>query len=144
MNGAQVRGWTVADLHLVGQPAQITVELGWRESDPYAVELLFLIGDDQSADVPWLVDRDLVARGLHTPSGVGDIHIRPGGSCECCGDEITVIELDAPSGSAEFEFSTTDLSEFLEATYDQLPPGPEPLVIDLDTEIALILEGENR
>jgi Streptomyces sporulation and cell division protein, SsgA len=144
MNGAQVSGWTVADLHVVGEPAQITVELGWRECDPYAVELLFLIDDDQTADVPWLVDRDLLARGLHTPSGVGDIHIRPGGSCECCGDDITVIELDTPSGTAEVEFSTTDLSQFLGSTYDQLPPGAESLVLDLDTEIALLLEGENR
>jgi hypothetical protein len=144
MNGATVWSCTVADLYGDSDPAQIMVELGWRESDPYAVEVLFLIGADGSEDVPWLVDRGLLARGLHTASGVGDVHIRPGGSCECCGDDITVIELDAPSGSAEVEFSTTDLSQFLEATYDQLPPGAESLVFELDTEIALFLEGGNR
>jgi hypothetical protein len=144
MNGANVRGWTVADQLVAGEAAQVTVELGWRESDPYAVELLFVVGEDGCEDVPWLVARDLLAQGLHTPSGLGDIHIRPGGSCECCGDEITVIELDAPSGWAEFEFTTTDLSQFLEATYDQCPPGAESLILDLDTEIALLLEGETR
>jgi hypothetical protein len=144
MNGPQVWSWTVADLYADSEPAQITVELSWRESDPYAVELLFLVGEDGSEDVPWLVARDLLARGLHTPSGVGDIHIRPAGSCGCCGDDITVIELDTPSGSAEVEFTTTDLSQFLENTYDQCPPGAESLVLDLDTEIALLLEGEIR
>jgi Streptomyces sporulation and cell division protein, SsgA len=144
MNGANVRGWTVADQLVAGEPAQVTVELGWRESDPYTVEVLFLVGEDGSEDVPWLLARDLLAQGLHSPSGIGDIHIRPGGSCECCGDDITVIKLTAPSGWAEFGFSTADLSQFLEATYDQCPPGAESLVFDLDTEIALLLEGGNR
>jgi hypothetical protein len=144
MNGANVWSCTVADLYADGEPAQITVELSWRESDPYAVELLFLIGARPGEEVPWLVDRDLLDRGLHTPSGVGDIHIRAGGSCDCCGDEVTVIELVSPDGRAEFGFSTADLSQFLEATYDQLPPGAESLVFDLDTEIALLLEGGHR
>src|SRR5882757_1571876 len=58
MNGANVRGWTVADQLVAGEPAQVTVQLGWRESDPYAVELLFVVGEDGCEDVPWLVARD--------------------------------------------------------------------------------------
>jgi len=145
VNGSSVRCFTVADQLSARGVVQVAVRLSWRESDPYAVELVFLVGDSGCDDVGWFLARDLLARGLHTSSGVGDIHVRPDGEC-CpdCGQDVTVIELDAPSGCAVFEFLTAELAEFLDATYDQVPPGAESLVIDIDAEIALLLEGENR
>jgi hypothetical protein len=140
-NGGVVSAYTVADLQLGEEPVEIPVQLCWRESDPYAVRMLFLRGPDESEDVPWLISRDLLAEGLYTPSGIGDIHIAPDGCCEDCDEEFTVIELDTPDGAAVFGFVTEELAAFLQDTYDQCPPGAESLVIDLDVEIEWLLRS---
>jgi hypothetical protein len=130
----------VVDLLGASEPVPVTVELSWRASSPLAVELLFLATHRDSHDVSWLVARDLLAEGLYLPVGIGDVHVRPHQSDW----ETTVLVLDSHAGRAEFELDTDALSDFLQATYDHIPPGAEHMALDLDTHIALLLEGENR
>jgi hypothetical protein len=140
MNSESVTALVVAQLQGHGEPMPVRVELRWDATDPYAVWVVFQTGRTDAGDVPWVLSRELLAEGLHAPAGIGDVHIRP--------DEaelfITVLELSSPSGYALFELDTVDLSEFLELTYDHVPLGAEELFIDLDFEIAMLWEGENR
>jgi len=137
---ADVEATTVADLLGAGEPTPVTVGLSWRASDPYAVELVFLAPHCDAEDVSWLIARDLLAEGLYLPAGLGDVHIRP----HQRDWETTVLVLASHNGRAEFEFDTEALSEFLQATYEHIPPGAEDMALDLDTQIAQLLEGENR
>ena len=139
MSAGRVKATTVADLLGTEGLVPVTVHLSWRASDPYAVELLFLAPDPDADDVSWLVARDLLAEGLSWPAGIGDVHVRPD-PADC---ETTVLVL-SHDGRAEFEFLTEELSEFLHVTYDHIPPGAEYTALDLDTQIAQLLEGETR
>lgn len=135
--GWEVSAWIAADWWATTGPTEVPVRLSWHESDPYAVRMLFSGGG--RPEVTWFVSRDLLARGLHTPSGLGDIHVAPSESCPECGEEHLAIELASPSGWAAFEFITEEVADFLEATYDQVPPGAESLVMDVDAEIEWLL-----
>ena len=137
---AQVQATTVADLLAAGDPTPVTVELSWRASDPYAVELVLLAPHSDAEDVSWLLARDLLAEGLYLPAGLGDVHLRP----HQRDWETTVLVLASHDGRAEFELDTEALSEFLQATYEHIPPGAEDMALDLDTQIALLLEGGTR
>jgi len=139
MNASDVQATTVVDLLGAGGPVPVTVELSWRARDPFAVELLFLAAHGGAYDVSWLVARDLFAEGLYLPAGLGDVHVRP----HQYDPETTVLVLDSHEGQAEFELGTDVLSDFLQATYEQIPPGVEYMALDLDTHLALLLEGEN-
>ena len=137
MTHETVRAETLAYLLCGPAPIWVEVRLSWRPEDPYAVEAVFLTGCEGAR---WLLSRDLLAEGLHTEAGIGDVQVMPDDH-----DWVnTVVLLDTPSGHACFEFATEALSEFLEATYDEVPLGAESLFIDLDEEIALLLEGETR
>ena len=140
MNGPEVRGHTIADLvpSCGSLPLPVSVRLTWRPADPYAVELVFDTGRDDTAEVRWLVSRELLDEGLYHPAGWGDVWIGPHEDTA-----LTVIELSSLDGVALFEFDTDDLSDFLLDTYDEVPPGAESLVIDLDAEIARLI-GDPR
>jgi Streptomyces sporulation and cell division protein, SsgA len=137
MSNDAVRADTVAYLLCGAAPALVEVRLSWRSEAPYAVEAVFLTGCE---GVRWVLSRDLLAEGLHAEVGIGDVQVMPH---EHDWDS-TVMLLDSPCGHACFEFATDELSEFLEDTYDEVPLGAESLFIDLDEEIALLLEGETR
>ena len=142
MNTSDVQTTTVFDLLGPGddyEPMPVTVELTWRASYPYAVELLFMAAHGDAHDVSWLVARDLLTEGLYLPTGLGDVHVRP----HQCDPETTVLVLDAHEGRAEFVLDTDVLSDFLQATYEHIPPGAEYMALDLDTHLARLLEGEN-
>ena len=142
MNTSDVQTTTVFDLLGPGddyEPMPVTVKLTWQARDPLAIELLFLAPHRDAYDVSWLVARDLLAEGLYLPAGLGDVHVRP----HQRDWETTVLVLDSHDGRAEFELDTDVLSDFLQATYEHIPPGAEPMALDLDTHLALLLEGEN-
>jgi hypothetical protein len=137
MSNDTVRADTVVHLLCGEEPAPVEVRLSWRPDDPYAVEAVFLTGCE---GVRWVLSRDLLAGGLHAEVGIGDVRVRP----DDRDWDRTLVLLDSPSGHACFEFATDDLSEFLEDTYDEVPLGAESLFLELDEEIALLLEGETR
>jgi hypothetical protein len=137
MSHDRVRADTVAYLMCGSAPAPVEVRLSWRPDDPYLVEAVFLTGCE---GVRWVLSRDLFAEGLHAEAGIGDVRVMPDDQDW----DSTVVLLDSPFGHACLEFTTDELSEFLADTYDEVPLGAESLFIDLDEEIALLLEGETR
>jgi hypothetical protein len=124
-------------------PMPVRITFSWSTDDPYAVALSFHTGRDDAADVDWVVGRELLADALADgEAGRGDVRIwqadQPG---RAEAFELTCMELSSPSGRALFEFSTPDLAEFLEATYDQIEQGLELAFLDWDTEITDLLNG---
>jgi hypothetical protein len=102
--------------------------------DPYAVSATFLSG---GRAVAWTFARDLLSRGLHEPTGDGDVRVRP--SLDGDRRAILVIELCSPDGEAVFHARTSELSGFLQRTHDLVPPDTEHQLVDLDRTIISIL-----
>lgn len=98
---------------------EVRVELSYDTRDPFAVTTAFHAG--RNGWVRWVFARDLLADGLLTESGDGDVRIRPG----IDNPEVLTIELNSPSGHAVFEASTQRILEFLDNTYDVVVPGHE-------------------
>jgi len=54
---------------------------------------------------------------------------------------VVNLAVASPSGSALFELDRNDLVEFLQQTYLAVPTGLEGDAVDLDAELALLLQG---
>ncbi len=52
----------------------IDAVLDYRRSDPFAVAMTFVTGE---GDLVWTFGRDLLAEGITTPAGDGDVHVAP-------------------------------------------------------------------
>jgi len=114
-------------------------------SDPYAVRMAFHVGTGEP--VEWIFARDLLAAGIESRQGDGDVQVWPSatscadtdgldviGSAEA-GGRILNIELSSPFGQAHFEAPARAVSAFLQRTYHIVPPGKESRYIDIDTEL---------
>lgn len=95
------------------------VELTWASTDPFAVELRIHRGRGRTTT--WMVSRDLLADGLHFPSGLGDVRLAP----EEEDPGALWLTLRSPEGRAEFLVSAHDLSVFLAETFAAVPTGGE-------------------
>ncbi|KOX17232.1 SsgA family sporulation/cell division regulator [Actinosynnema sp. NPDC091369] len=113
-------------------PAPVEAELHYEPEDPYAVAVLFHTGQGK---VEWIFARDLLADGLLTSSGEGDILVRPAAD----DPERVLVELNAPTGFAILSADAEDIAEFLDLTYDVVQPGEEDLWIDFDRELAKLV-----
>lgn len=71
---AEIQTTTMFNL-LVAPPVPVEVELGYSTKDPYAVTAVFNPGGSQS--VEWILARDLLADGLISESGEGDVRMWP-------------------------------------------------------------------
>ncbi|MFP5020335.1 SsgA family sporulation/cell division regulator [Pseudonocardia phyllosphaerae] len=112
----------------------VKVELSYSSRDPYAVQASFRTGHDSTVD--WVFARDLLGDGLVDSAGTGDVRVQP------MGDDPTRIELEltSPSGHALFTTSAQTLSEFLQATYDAVPPAQEYSWLDFDAALSDLLD----
>ncbi|WP_170155301.1 SsgA family sporulation/cell division regulator [Lentzea atacamensis] len=99
----------------------MNVDLQYRSDDPHAVTLRFQARDQEST---WLVGRELLADGLLSPAGIGDVRLRPGHG------DVLVLELFTEDSHAVFHLSADDLQRFLDSTYAAVPAGRE--VVDFD------------
>ncbi|WP_346135744.1 SsgA family sporulation/cell division regulator [Lentzea roselyniae] len=99
----------------------MNVDLQYRSDDPHAVTLRFQARDQEST---WLVGRELLADGLLSPAGIGDVQLRPGHG------DVLVLELFTEDSHAVFHLSADDLQRFLDSTYAAVPAGRE--VVDFD------------
>jgi len=112
-------------------------------SDPYAVRMAFHVGTDEP--VEWIFARDLLAAGIESRQGEGDVQVWPSPmSCAEAGDldgmgdtggKILNIELSSPFGQAHFEAPAQAMSAFLKRTYQIVPPGRESSYVDIETEL---------
>ena len=137
------------DLRLV-VPQQTIVplvaSLYYTGRDPYAVRMAFHVGTDEP--VEWIFARDLLAAGIKSRQGEGDVQVWP--SAQSCAetegpdtigpgsaedDAVLNIELSSPFGRAHFEAPTRAMSAFLDRTYQIVPADQESDFIDMETEL---------
>jgi hypothetical protein len=143
MNIATVRSELELRLVVPGGPSlPVLADLRYAADDPWAVRVAFQTGaqnGDGSGDgvVEWMFARQLLTDGIAGTVGEGDIRVWPAMSG---GERVINLAMASPSGSALFEIDRDALVEFLQQTYLVVPTGSEEDVIDLDAELALLLE----
>ena len=122
----------------------LVASMFYSGSDPYAVRMAFHVGTDEP--VEWIFARDLLAAGIESRQGEGDVHVWPSaGSCTEAGadrtgsrdggEKILNIELSSPFGQAHFEAPAQAMSAFLRRTYQIVPAGQESGYIDIEAEL---------
>ncbi len=117
----------------------------YSASDPYAVRMAFHVGTDEP--VEWIFARDLLAAGIESRQGDGDVQVWPS-SASCAdtddldvtrpaetGGKVLNIELSSPFGQAHFEAPARAMSAFLHRTYQIVPAGKESSYIDIEAEL---------
>ena len=124
----------------------LVASLYYSGRDPYAVRMAFHVGTDEP--VEWIFARDLLASGIKSRQGDGDVQVWPSArSCaetdsldligpdDTQADTVLNIELSSPFGRAHFEAPTQAMSAFLERTYQLVPADQESDFIDIETEL---------
>jgi hypothetical protein len=129
----------------------LVASMYYSGKDPYAVRMAFHVGPDEP--VEWIFARDLLAAGIESRQGEGDVQVWPSLiSCAETDDldvigtveteeppgtsgQVLNIELSSPFGQAHFEAPAEAMSAFLARTYQIVPPGQESGYIDIETEL---------
>jgi hypothetical protein len=115
----------------------LVASLHFNGNDPYAIRMAFHVGSEDP--VEWIFARDLLADGLMTPEGDGDVQIwpsAPAGSTDEPGPlSVLNIKLSSPFGEAHFEAPAEAIGNFLDRTFRIVPMGRESQVIDIDAEL---------
>jgi hypothetical protein len=124
----------------------LVASMYYSGSDPYAVRMAFHVGTDEP--VEWIFARDLLAAGIESQQGEGDVQVWPStvsvadtgdldliGTAEPQGipGKVLNIELSSPFGQARFEAPAEAMSAFLQRTYQIVPAGQESRFIDIET-----------
>lgn len=130
------------ELRLVvpGRPSlPVLAALRYESADPWAVRVAFQTGGEGDGTVEWMFARQLLTDGVAGPAGDGDVRVWP----STIGRERVIsLAMASPSGSALFEIDRDSLVEFLQQTYLAVPTGSEEELVDLDAELALLLDAE--
>jgi hypothetical protein len=113
----------------------LVASLHYSGSDPYAIRMAFHVGAEDP--VEWIFARDLLADGLVTPKGDGDVQIWPLAADGQAQGPLSVlnIKLSSPFGEAHFEAPAAAIGNFLDRTFRIVPMGRESQVIDIDAEL---------
>ncbi len=112
----------------------LTASLYYRGDDPYAIRMAFHVGTDDP--VEWIFARDLLAAGMHEPTGDGDVRVWPGADTD---RRVLNISLSSPFGQAHFEAPLPAMSQFLLRTFEVIPVGREGDFTDIDGELNELL-----
>jgi hypothetical protein len=119
----------------------LVASLYYSGTDPYAVRMAFHVGTDEP--VEWIFARDLLAAGIESRQGEGDVQVWPSepADSEDGGDDDIVlnIELSSPFGQAHFEAPAEAMSAFLRRTYTIVPAGKESTFVDIESELNELL-----
>jgi hypothetical protein len=119
----------------------LVASLYYSGTDPYAVRMAFHVGTDEP--VEWIFARDLLAAGIESRQGEGDVQVWPSepADSEDGGDDDIVlnIELSSPFGQAHFEAPAEAMSAFLRRTYSIVPAGKESTFVDIESELNELL-----
>lgn len=138
---ATVRAELELRLVVPGGPSlPVLADLHYAADDPWAVRVAFQVGTAQAGAgvVEWLFARQLLTDGVAGPVGDGDVRVWPS---VVAGDRVVDLAMASPSGSALFEIDRDALVAFLQQTFLAVPTGTEQHVVDLDAELALLLQG---
>src|SRR6476620_10220227 len=129
----------------------LVASMYYSGSDPYAVRMAFHVGTDEP--VEWIFARDLLAAGVESRQGEGDVQVWPSAVSAAETGELDVIgtpespgkvlniELSSPFGQAHFEAPAEAMSAFLQRTYQLVPAGQENRHIDIETELNDLLRN---
>jgi sporulation and cell division protein SsgA len=116
----------------------VRVRMSWSPADPFVVEMRFDADHQKGPDPVWIVSRDLLVQGVIRPVGIGDVRVFPD-SHDLLPEEIGLV-LDNGQLHAEFWFDALELQLFLSNTLTRCPLGDETAWVDLDAEIAALLD----
>ncbi|GIF49146.1 sporulation and cell division protein SsgA [Asanoa ferruginea] len=105
--------------------------LHYDPHDPYAVHVRFFLDRRRQEAISWSFARELLAAGLHEPSGLGDVRIWPWRTTQ--GDAVA-LALSSPDGQALLEAPRATVAAFLDDTYTLVPRGRESDRLDLDAD----------
>lgn len=110
-----------------GRRHEIDTVLGYRRQDPYAVTMTFITGD---GDLTWTFGRDLLSRGLSSPTGDGDVQVAP--ALGRHGRAMVHVDLSSPDGTLGLLARSDEVRGFLGRTFDVVADGDEASLLDLD------------
>jgi hypothetical protein len=110
----------------------------YSADDPYAVRIAFRAGLDEP--IEWIFARDLLATGIESYAGPGDVKVwASAGSEDGAPGSVVNIELSSPFGQARFEAPAEEISHFLDRTYRIVPASRESEHIDVEAELNHLL-----
>ncbi|MFF6906752.1 SsgA family sporulation/cell division regulator [Streptomyces sp. NPDC012389] len=110
--------------------------LSYDRKDPFAVRMAFPAPATlEGTEVSWEFSRELLTAGVDTPTGEGDVRVRP------FGYERTVLEFHAAEGIAMVHVRTAELRHFLERAQELVPVGDEYRYLELDRNLTDLLGG---
>jgi hypothetical protein len=98
-------------------------------ADPWAVVFDISHG---SGWVRWRFARELLADGVNTSAGEGDVIVFPA----LAGDSHVFLSLSSPTGSVTLRFTRRDIEHALDRCEDRVPEGSEHTAVDWDQEWA--------
>lgn len=113
-----------------------TVALVWDEDLPLYAHLVFDGPDANHEHIVWSFLRDLVADGVNSPAGLGDVQIYPHLSGRIC------VSLTPPDGELTLMCLRRELVDFVEDTYFRVPRGKEHDDLGVDAELFLLIQRE--
>lgn len=120
----------VITIELVGDDGLVTAleaEFLYDAMDPFAATAVFKL---PAGPLTWVFGRDLLTTGLFETTGEGDVKVWPCLGAE--GQAVTILELDAPAGSAVLQVPSRELSDFLHRTTALVPSGCESTQVAVD------------
>ena len=125
----------ISALHTQGEPVPVSTRWTYRADEPFAITVAF--ATERGRWVEWIFARDLLIAGLESPTGEGDLRVMPHPTDE----ELLLLEIHSPSGSATFELDRDDTEDFLDHTLDLVPVGTESTHFDIDRLLADLTAG---
>ncbi|WP_079042141.1 SsgA family sporulation/cell division regulator [Streptomyces aureus] len=111
-------------MELLTPDAAVPIEttISYTSRDPHALSIVFhLLGD---APVVWRVDREMVITGSLTPTGAGEVHLRPGP------DGGLLLRLGPAGHCAMVRCDQDGLARLVRDTFVLVPQGTEERHID--------------
>jgi hypothetical protein len=127
----------LVDLIEAEDSSVLAAELTYHVDDPYAVVAVF---SSEPAAVRWRFGRDLLIDGLHEPTGLGDVHLRPCLDSE--GRTVVIIELHSMGQEALIQARAGDVRAFVDRITELVPPGSESQHLDVDAAVAALLVAD--
>lgn len=110
--------------------------LHYDREDPFAVRMAFPgCATLEGTEVSWEFSRELLASGMETTAGMGDVRVRP------FGYDRTVLEFHAAEGIAMVHVRTAELRRFLARAEELVPVGEESGFLGLDRDLAELFGG---
>ena len=117
-----------------GTITTLDASLGYDPADPFAVTATFRTS---GGSVVWTFARELLSRGLTTPTGDGDVHVWP--CLDSLGRAVVIVELTSPDGELIVQAPTVDVYRFVTRSLAVVPAGMEGSYVDIDNLIEQLL-----